>query len=407
MMTASGKLAGLYVSETHVALALRTGAREPRVVERVVSSPMAIVPEVKALLADQRDLTDIIVVVARPLAHLRIVNLPSMPREMAERVLARDADRYVIGNGAYVVSARPLDAGRWVAAFAPADLLAQIDDAASRVAGNVRFATVDDVLATSAHGGTTRDDRFVVVSDANGPSVTAHIRNGMAIGGRQFLAGATPDDIRSFARERGAPNAPTTTVAEGSTTASVLASLASVSSPALSLRAAGENLRSRRRDDRVTGWLLIGAAAAVLLAFALEQTIVAARLHRVTEQRATIASQVSRVLRLRDSVLTQAEFVSAIADREGHASRSGGVLAAIALALPRNATLSTVQLVGDSVLVEGESRDGAAVYDALKRVRELERVTLAAPLRRERTQPDAGNTMGHFAFAAYVRRVPR
>ena len=67
---------------------------------------------------------------------------------------------------------------------------------------------------------------------------------------------------------------------------------------------------------------------------------------------------------------------------------------------------TAVRVTGDTVLVEGESRRSADVYEALRGVTMLEQVKLAAPLRQERLA--AGDaTVEHFSFQARVRTVQR
>ncbi len=429
MTSSSGRRAGLFIDDARLALAEQEEARPVRITEHTRSESGSLADDLRGLLAEAGNFDELIVAIGRPLAHVRTVELPQLPRETAERVIARDADRYVIGTESSVVAARMIDARHWSAAFVPSDLLAQIASVAS--SASVVFTTADDVLATST---STKGsgDRFIVVCATNAPASITHARNQVALGGRRFLGNATADDVVRYAAERGAARgdvviigdakqvnaiaascgdagmrATTQANADGISAPATIASLALTAVPTLPLRAPADRTRIRQRDNVATRWLFAGLAAALLIGAALEQAIVSSRLRAVSEQRAVIAAQVTRAMASRDSLLTQTDLANAIAEREAHASRTGGALAAIALALPAGATLSSLQVAGDSVRVEGQGRDGAAVYDALKKVGEIDHVTLAAPLRSDRTVPDAVNAVGHFAFSARLRSAAR
>jgi Tfp pilus assembly protein PilN len=99
------------------------------------------------------------------------------------------------------------------------------------------------------------------------------------------------------------------------------------------------------------------------------------------------------------------DAASALAGYEAQASHASEAVAAIALVIPKNASLSMLQISGDSVNIEGESDRSADVYAALRTSPTLEAVRLAGPLRQERQADDA--TVEHFAFVARLRRGAR
>ena len=107
----------------------------------------------------------------------------------------------------------------------------------------------------------------------------------------------------------------------------------------------------------------------------------------------------------RTTLESTTDAAAALAEHETSASRASTALATIALALPENASLSMLQVSGDSVNVDGDSDRSAEVYDALRGAPMLEGVRLAAPLRQERLA-DA-EPVEHFSFAARIRRAPR
>ena len=155
---------------------------------------------------------------------------------------------------------------------------------------------------------------------------------------------------------------------------------------------------------RVARWLWIAAAAAVVVAFAIERWGVDAGLADVQRQRADVSAQVNNAMGVRARLEEEIEAATALAEREAAASRASGVIAAIAVALPPGTALTTLNVAGDSVTIEGESKRSAAVYDALRNVPALEQVRLAAPLRQERQAGDIA--VERFAFNARIRSAP-
>jgi Tfp pilus assembly protein PilN len=169
----------------------------------------------------------------------------------------------------------------------------------------------------------------------------------------------------------------------------------------LPLRSPGAQQMQSRRMRATTRWLAVAAGVALVAALGLERWRVQRQLTAVQRARADIAAPVRNAMSVRSEVESAADVASALAEREASASRVGGVLAAVALALPSGASLTAMHVAGDSVTVEGESSRSAAVYDALRAVPALEQVRLAAPLRQERQAGDVA--VEHFAFSARLR----
>jgi Tfp pilus assembly protein PilN len=308
-----------------------------------------------------------------------------------------------------------------------------IDRFDTESAVSMTFATVDDILISAAHRQGARHE-VVVVCDGTGPTDVALGENGIPRAGRRMLAGSSTEDVLAWMREQGAmraevaiyghaarakelaeacrnvganPRIVSVRVAGAETVRGLLAALAVTAVPALPLHRTSDRVRANQRSTSTTRWIALAAAASLVIGLLLEQAVTSRQLRQVKERRATIAVKVAKALSARDSLQHQTDVVSALADREAHASRDGGVLAAIALALPRGASLTSLQVNGDSVSLEGESRDGAAVYDALRSLTALEHVTLAAPLRQERGVAAGDVSVGHFAFSARLREGSR
>ena len=436
MTVADANRAGLLIEAEHATLCLGSGDRASVILERELSATASLASQLEELLAQRSGITALTVVVARPLAHLRTIALPSMPRDMAERVLERDWDRYVIGHasGGYDVAARPLERGHWVAAFIGAELVAQISSAADACGiASLSIATADDVLVTAAQTAlpshARRGDVVAVLSAPEGHTDIAWGSNGVPRGGRHLPSSASADDVVKFLHDHGLSRAPLVlfgdrrqgerlaeecarsgsqphaATAHGDTVSnarSVLASLALSSVPVLPVHAPARRARVERSARAMTRWLLVGALFTFLGALVLEQAIVSRRVRAVREQRAAIAPSVARALALRDSVIRESDLLTGLAAREAAASRVGGVIASVVVALPRATTLSMIQIAGDSINIEGDAPNAADVYDALRKSGAIDQLKLSAPIRQTRTAV-GDDRVDHFAFAGRPR----
>ena len=398
----------------------------PASVERALTALAATVPAASAAR----------VTLIRPLAHTRALRLPRMARAALESVLARDWSRHIIGHRAtpHIVAARSADRGRWLAAFAPADLLEVFADAASVHSWNpLDICTSDDALAGAARElapeHARANDCFVVLCDATGPTDAVHLRGGLPWRGRRFLPGASNSDVAAFMRASdGTAGAPVVLLghatratplasvlgaqgvrahaidlglAADATAVELFAAAGTIGTATLPLRSPRAQHVHSRRMRATTRWLALATAAALIAGVGLERWRVQRGLADVQRARADISAPVRNAMSARSEVESAADVAAALAEREAGASRVSGVLAAVTVALPSGASLTALRVAGDSVTVEGESTRSAAVYDALRAVPTLEQVKLAAPLRQER---QAGNVaVEHFAFSARLR----
>lgn len=360
-----------------------------------------------------------------------------MARASAERVLARDWTRHVIGvrTTEHTVSGEPADRGRWRASFAPTDLLIALSQAASEHGWNqIDIRTSDETVAGAVRALAPKDaqeeDLIAVICDANGPTDAYHLRRGAPWLGRRLLPDASDDDVAAFARTH-ASKAPIVILGGGahantlartlgeqgrrarvvdtglpadSTTSATFAALGTFSSSMLPLRTPAMSAARAKRMRSFTRWLAVAAAAALLGALGLEHWRVSLALDDVRQRRADISGKVSNAVALRSNIEASADVAASLAAREAQVSRVSAVLAAVALALPAGTALTTFSVAGDTVTVEGESSRSAAVYESLRAEPMLEQVKLAAPLRQERKAGDIA--VEHFAFSAHVR-APR
>ena len=380
----------------------------------------------------------------RPLANARTIAFPGMAQRTLEGVLTRDWTRHVIGVRAtpHTAAARRANRGEWRTAFAPTDTLDAIGAlAAANEWHDVITQTSDDALAVAVRELGTPDEKrapelVVVVCDDDGPTDAVYLRRGEPVLGRRFRAGASDDDAVVFidtasahahtpvvvvgASPRAAALARTIGangrharvldigVESGTPAAAIIAIAGAQGHATMQLLSASARVLHGREMARITRWLWIAAAAALFGAFAIERWGVGVALADVQQQRADISPQVSNAMRTRVALEADVDAAATLGEREAAASRASGVVAAIAAALPPGTALTALNVAGDSVTVEGESRRSAAVYDALRSVPALEQVRLAAPLRQERQAND--DAIERFAFNARIRGaagVPR
>ena len=376
------------------------------------------------------------VTLMRPLANARTVRFPAMSRAMLEEVLERDWSRYVIGHRAtgHTASARKTGRDAWRAVFAPTDTLDAIAETASqRSWRNLRVVSGDDALAVAARALGADANSVVIVCASDGPSNAVCLRGGEPTVGRRFLADASDEDVDAFialatrgqagvavhviggngratalvktlgssghrarALDVGAPTDASTTT--------IMAIVGTLGAPVLELRSPRARVAWARDLRGVTRWLLVGAVAAVIGAYLVDEAGAESALSRVRRHRADISANVRRVSAEQVRFSQSANAANALAARETNASRASDVLTAVALALPPGAALTTFNVSGDSLSIEGESKGSVSVYEALRAVPTLDRVRLAAPLRQERQAGDV--TVERFAFNAHIRTVP-
>lgn len=380
------------------------------------------------------------VTLVSPLAHTRALSLPRMPREAIQTVLARDWFRHVIGHRQtpHTVSVQAADRGRWLATFAPTDVVAAIAEVAEANGWRtLDTCSGDDSIAGAARALAPQESRstdcIMVVCDATGPALIAHLRGGRPWRSRRFVPTASStdiDDITNFIRASlGTPGtAPVLILGHDARTSAVVKTLAGAGTHAraidvglgldagltdlmavagtmgaatLPLRSAHAQQTRVRQARATTRWLAVAAGVALIAALGLERWRIQRDLADVQRERGLIAASASKAIAERAAIEGTTEAVLELTEREGNASRVSSVIAAVAVAVPSGTTLTAIRVAGDSVTVEGESDNSAAVYEALRAVSALDQMKLAAPLRQERRGNDEATEL--FAFSARVR----
>lgn len=423
MSAMTGVSIGIAIDGSHLSIAWRdTGARVPRWQAATVEcdgTPDGINRALAEVVPHAPAATAVTVTLISPLAHTRALRLPRMPREAIESVLTRDWARHVIGHRQtpHTVSVQQTDRGRWLAAFAPTDVIAAVT-AVADVNGwrTLDLRTGDDSIAAAARmrapQETRASDSIVVVSHATGPALAAHLRGGQPWRSRRFTATATEADVADFTRASFGAGGPGTApvrirgtdigLGPDAGLVEIVAAAGTLGTATLPLRSAQAQQVRERQARATTRWLAIAAGVALLAALALERWRIQRDLAEVQRERALIAAPASTAIAHRAAIDGTTDAVRELAERESKASRVSGVIAAVAVAIPPGTTLTAIRVAGDSVTVEGESTRSAAVYEALRAVSSLDQVKLAAPLRQERRGDE--DAVELFAFSARVRQ---
>jgi Tfp pilus assembly protein PilN len=139
------------------------------------------------------------------------------------------------------------------------------------------------------------------------------------------------------------------------------------------------------RQTRVARWLMGIAAACLLAATGSYRWSLSRQLDALTAQRTALRSRVNRAMAARDTLTSLSATLGAMASLEQSAPRWSAVLSRIAVALPQDASLIGLRADGDTVTVEGQAQNAAAIFGALRLTSGVIAVRATAPIRQELT----------------------
>lgn len=289
-----------------------------------------------------------------PLVDVRSVSLPPMREDERRRVLARDAARYFVGvrDPQVVGSQAPF------AAAAPASLVERIEAAVAAV-GWTLAAVMPAQVAWAA---SVRDGQLV----ARLPHATELMRvdRGRVVERRRLRAGeSVPAATEIDSYIAAAQHAPRCHALEVCSDARRTARGRSARRLALALSAAA------------VGCLLLAAGIDF---WGLERELAA-----VQARRATLAPEVARAIRARDSVNALAATVTTLEALESATPRWSAFFADLADYLPRDAHVVAFRAMGDSVALVGIAREAAGVFQGLERMPRLAAVRADGTIRQD------------------------
>jgi hypothetical protein len=365
-----------------------------------------------------------------PLVHVRCLRLPRLRERELLRVLARDVARFVLDAPEAAVAGASVGAGPRrgavpvLAAFAAGRLVEAVHDAA-RPSG-WRVATI--VPAESAWAAAARDGVVVVplereievlgvrrgrvtavrrlpragaraadaLCDAVRPLCTAlHSAAGVHIVG-------TSDDrcVVSAILGGNDTEAPADPVELTGSPGAVAARFAHRAiAPELAPLAMHEARARRSRGMTIA----LSSAAAMLLAAAAAADLWGVRRELALTQmrRAALARRVAIAMAQREAAAALDARLDALATLEASAPRWSAALALSAAHLPRDAHLTALRGVADTLVLEGEAPSAVAVLKAFRRAPAVSDVRAEAPIRQEVS--DGGAAIQRFALRAALR----
>lgn len=434
---------GLSLAPTELCASLVSGGR--RVVRRMPLDPpsndAASWPSLARALAELRDEIaglPVSIALLPPLVEVRVVELPPMRDDEAERVLARAAGKFFVSaRQPQLVGVTPRRSRRAaistrVAAAAPTRLIAAILSAARDA--RINIATIEPAenawaaAPAALWSNFARGRSSVVVAHAAYTDLLT-IADATLDGVRRFRAGpadaeliadAVRDDVRADGsirvavfgantersavaaalRERGLA---VSTPNEGSGAAAspeLLAAHFAGGRPGRGPLFRTEDSRATRRREAWRATFTI-AAAAVVVFFAgagLELWGVHRQLAATQAERARLAPQLSATLVGRNSVETVYHHLSTLTEAQRTAPQLSRAIASLSEALPDGAYLTGLRTRGDSLVLDGLADQATEAFNALEQLPGLANVRSAAPVRRQ-VQADS-TPLERFTIAA-------
>jgi len=289
-----------------------------------------------------------------PLVDLRSVSLPPLREDERRRVLARDAARYFVGvrDPQVVGSHAPF------AAAAPAPLVERIEAAVAAV-GWTLAAVMPAQVAWAA---SVRNGQLV----APLPQATELVRveRGRVVERRRLRAGES---------------VPAATEIDPYVTAAEHAPRGH----ALDLCSDARRAARGRTARRLALSLSAAAVGCLLLAAGIDYWGLRRELAAVQARRATLAPDVARAMRARDSLGAITATVETLDALESATPRWSAFFADLADYLPRDAHVVAFRAVGDSVALVGIAREAAGVFQGLERMPRLGAVRADGMIRQD------------------------
>lgn len=380
----------------------------------------------------------IVVALMAPLAELRALTLPPLPKDDRNRFLARNASRYfVAARGAQVVGSASTNGTGSVLAAAAAHQLVDTVHAAGVAAG----CTISDVVPAesawaaaaralwpvfargAAHLLVAHDDRADLLTLADGALAGVRRFRG-AVDAAQLIGIVVGSGSPASARVavvgvRDAAAALTAALAQGGVRAlepdpawraiaerpEMLAARFAPDAVGIVFRSDESRDRDKSETRRATLWALTLAAAVLLVATGVHFQGVKRELANVRAARAAIRPQVEATLAGRSSVDATYRQLAALAAAARSATRWSAVLGALAEHLPDDASLTAFRARGDSVFIDGVATRAAPVFDDIARTPGVAGVRATAPVRRESIEGEL--PLEHFAIGAQLLKVKR
>lgn len=353
-----------------------------------------------------------------PLADARLVRLPPLRRSEAEAVIRRDAARHFLGGTSpRIISVISASNGEgngngntaFLAAAAESAVVEAVSAAARRVGWRLEgVAPAHGAWLASAAG---YDAVLAVLDDAvhilrmDGRRCTA-VRRAPASLPTEILesVGPTPGRAMVFAETsaRGSLTAVLETagwdVDSGRLSTAVEVAAANVARSRLELEPPGVAAERVKRARRNAARAVATAGVLLVAAAAMELWGAHRELAAVQAERAAIRAEVEPLLATRDSIDTITRESETVRSLETTSPRWTRALFDLALLLPRDAFITSLHTVGDTVVVEATGASAGAALQALRQAGSLAEIRLVGTI--ERDLEDGATATERFRFSA-------
>lgn len=314
------------------------------------------------------------VALAPPLIEVRRLTMPRLPDAELRRILTRDAARYFLaGRTPQVVGVRALArSGSPVpilAAAAPAAVIETIEQGCREAGWSLDAIVPAHQAWLAAAGGRP------VVAETGDIAVLLVSERGVPVALRR-LSRSRPEAIADALREvSGSP------LTLGNDEALAVAAVQAPRERGMQLRSDTRRAEERRSDRRLAAALSIAALLCIMLVGVVERWGVRRELREVRARRAEIQQQAAAAMASREAAAESAALLDAVADLEAGSPRWSAFLSDLADHLPRDAHLTSFRAAGDSVVLDGVSRQAATVFQAVQRMPRVGGVRAEAPIR--------------------------
>jgi len=342
----------------------------------------------RSALADMRALlpTDARVTLAvallPPLVRLRRIELPRMNDEDRRLAVSRAAERHFVGlaNPVCAVERRKSSGSivPFLAAASSSAFISDLEQVAAECGWVIdRFVPAHVAWLVSAkkqcrelRGG----DGRVIVEDKAETTVLV-VRRGALEVIRRFRSSEVSQHKKADSRS--------ITFGELGRSAALVAADAAQFTRSLQLLSNSTRQARFKARARVTRRLLGVAASCVICAAGVYRWGLSRQLAIIAEQRSTLRARVNAAVAARETLAYITRSVNAIQSLERQAPRWSVTVARIAVALPRDAALIALRADADSVSLEGQAGNAAAVFNALRSVPGVVDIRSTAPIRQE------------------------
>jgi hypothetical protein len=324
-----------------------------------------------------------------PLARIRRIELPRMSDEDRRLAVSRSAERYFLGLGDCVLCAiEPLGRGtRSAAPFLAAGVSVGLIANVSAVMMEIGW-TIDRIvpahsawlsLALARWPSLRRGDASVVVKGSAETTVLQLKGGSLAMARR-----VRPCDPISTSASGDEPPIRCQVISQDADEpAAAVAAHYVGRTRRLELVPEAERQVRTLRERRVVRHLVAAAAACMVFAAGAYRWSLARQLESVSAERAVLRVRVARAMAARDSLAELVRTASAIANLDASAPRWSAVLSRIAITLPTDALIDVFRGDADSVSMQGQATNAAAVFGALRGAAGVTSVRSNAPIRQE------------------------